>query len=270
MELSPPPDAPTHDSFLDGRLKVWQPRHGYRAAIDPVLLAASVPARPGQMALELGCGVGTALLCLGRRVPGLDLHGVEIQPDYADLARRNTAENAIPAVIHTADLRAQPAGLRAMTFDHVMMNPPFMQENSGRPASGRDRDTANREQDGLPLAAWIDAGLRRLRQGGRLVVIHRPDRLAEILAAIGSRAGGIEILPLAPREGRPATRLLLRARKGSRTPLVLLPALTLHEGRSHLRDGDDYTEKARCILRHMSAIEYTDLLQNARSGGKDV
>src|SRR5690606_3252032 len=124
----PNTDSLTRDTFLDGRVTLWQPRHGYRAAIDPVLLAAFVPASPGQMALELGCGVGTALLCLGRRVPGLVLHGIELQPVYADLARRNTAENAIPAVIHTADLRAQPAGLRAMVFDHVLVNPPFLQE----------------------------------------------------------------------------------------------------------------------------------------------
>lgn len=250
----PSDDSLTRDAFLDGRLSLWQPRHGYRAAIDPVLLAAFVPARPGETVLEPGCGVGTALLCLGRRVPGLALHGLELQPDYAELARRNAAANAVPAAIHTADLRAMPADLRATAFDQVLVNPPYMQGNSSLPAPDTGRDTANRERAELPLAGWIDASLKRLRQGGWLTLIHRPDRLAEILAALGTRAGAVEIRPVAPRAGRRATRILLRARKGAKAPLTLSAPLTLHSGASHLRDGDDYTEDARRILRDMAEL----------------
>ena len=122
--MSFPPEGLSRDAFLGGRLRLWQPLQGYRAAIDPVLLAAFVPARPGQRVLELGCGGGTAVLCLARRVPGLELHGVEIQPDYAELARRNAAENGLALRVHVGDVLDLPAGLR-LGFDQVLANPPF-------------------------------------------------------------------------------------------------------------------------------------------------
>ena len=149
------------DAFLDGRLRLWQPRRGYRAATDPVLLAAFVPARPGERVLELGCGGGTAALCLGRRVPGLELHGLELQPAYAELARLNAAENGLALAVHEGDLRRPPAALRRLVFDHVLANPPFHPP----PATGADdpgRDRAHREGE-AGLADWIAAGLAAAR-----------------------------------------------------------------------------------------------------------
>jgi tRNA1(Val) A37 N6-methylase TrmN6 len=219
--------------------------------------------------LELGCGVGTALLCLGRRVPGLVLHGVEVQPAYAELARRNAEENGIAAEIHGGDIRAMPAPLRGMQFDHVLMNPPYFVENSAMRARDAGRDAANREAVGAGLGAWVDAGLRRLRPGGRLVLVQRVERLAEILAGLGERGGSVEILPLVPREGRPAGRVLVRARKGGRAPLMLLSQLTLHQGEAHVSDGDDYTDIARGVLRHMAELRHSFRLQDARLGGNE-
>jgi len=115
----------TRDAFLGGRLALWQPRDGYRAAIDPVFLAAFAPARRGQRVLDLGCGAGTAALCLGVRVEGLDLHGLEIQPAYADLARRNAAASGIALALHEGDLCRPPTALRALSFDLVLTNPPY-------------------------------------------------------------------------------------------------------------------------------------------------
>ena len=106
------PDDLSRDKFLDGRLYIFQPKAGYRAAMDPVLLAAACDALPGQSVLELGCGAGVASLCLGVRVAGVTLTGLELQPEYADLARRNAAENGIAFEVIVGDLEHMPAGLR--------------------------------------------------------------------------------------------------------------------------------------------------------------
>jgi tRNA1Val (adenine37-N6)-methyltransferase len=245
-------DALSCDGFLDGRLRIWQPRVGYRAAVDPVLLAAFVPAVAGQRVLDLGCGVGTAGLCLGWRVPGLELHGLEVQPDYAALARRNAQENRIAFTVHGGDLLRPPAALRALSFDHVLMNPPYHPANS--PAT-RDagRDTAHREGEAR-LADWIDAGLRRLVPGGRMAMIHAPGRLAEMLAALGGRAGAIEIVPVAPRAGSPASRVLVAARKGRGADLQLLPAFTLHEIMPDSTEAVRYTRDGLRVLRNGESI----------------
>ncbi|MFN4099936.1 MAG: tRNA1(Val) (adenine(37)-N6)-methyltransferase [Pararhodobacter sp.] len=243
--------ALTRDVFLGGRLAIWQPRDGYRAATDPVLLAAAVPARPGQSVLELGCGAGVALLALGSRVPGLALQGVERQADYAGLARRNATENAIPAEITVADLTALPAALR-VSFDQVMANPPYYRP--GSPAA-RDagRDAALREE--TPLAHWIDAGLRRLKDGGLLTLIHLAERLPEILGALAGRAG-VVVRPVAPRSGRPAGRVLVQARKGAKAPFRLLAPLVMHAGAAHLGDGDDFSPEAQAVLRDGQALAW--------------
>jgi tRNA1(Val) A37 N6-methylase TrmN6 len=240
-------DELTCDAFLGGRLRLWQPRRGYRAATDPVLLAAFVPARTGEKVLDLGCGAGAAALCLAARVPGLVLHGIELQPEYAELARRNADANAVAMTVHEGDLRHPPAPLARIGFDHVLANPPF---HPAAATGARDpgRDRAFRE-GAAGLGDWVDAGLRRLVPGGRLVLIHRTARLPDILAALAGRAGGIEVLPLAGRASRPAHRILIRARKGSGEPLRLWPPLTLHQGSSHIEDGESYTAPAQGILR---------------------
>lgn len=247
-------NATTNDGFLGGRLTITQPAAGYRAAADPVLLAAAVPARPGQTVLELGCGAGVASLCLGWRVAGLRLAGLEVQPDYAALARRNAAANGMEFEVWEGDLAAMPAALRARAFDHVIANPPYFGAGSGTPARDAGRETAQREA--TPLALWIGAGLRRLRPGGRLTLIQAAERLPDILASLG--AGGVTVLPVAPRVGRPAGRVIVAARKGGRTPFRLMAPFVLHEGPEHLRDGDDYSARARAVLRDGAALAWPE------------
>ena len=216
----------------------------------PVLLAAFVPARPGERVLDLGCGAGTAALCLAARVPGLDLHGLELQPDYADLARRNAAENGLAA--HRPRRRPPPSARRAPPPASSTTCSPTRRSTAATPPRAADpgRDRAHREDDAT-LADWIAAGLRRLAPGGRLVLVHRADRLDEILAALSARAGAIEVLPIASRAGRPASRVLVRARKDRAGPLTLWPPLTFHDGSSHTRDGRVvYCRSAEAVARH--------------------
>ncbi|MEO0866756.1 MAG: methyltransferase, partial [Pseudomonadota bacterium] len=205
----------SHDAFLGGRLHLWQPRRGYRAGVDPVLLAASVPARAGQSVLDLGCGVGAAALCLGARVPGLELLGVERQADYAALAVRN----GLDAV--TADLTQLPDDVKARGFDHVLANPPYFDRAEGHAAQDRGREGALGVD--TPLEAWVDVAARRLRPKGFLHMIHRAERVPDILGAATGRLGSAEIWPICPRVGKAAELVIFRARKEGRAPFVLHP-----------------------------------------------
>jgi tRNA1(Val) A37 N6-methylase TrmN6 len=250
----PPTGELTEDGFLGGRLVVAQPRGGYRAAIDPVLLAAAVPARAGERVLELGCGAGVAGLCLARRVPGVVLSGLEVQPAYAALARHNGARNGIAIRVVEGDLAAMPAVLRAEAFDHVLANPPYWHAGGGTRSADAGRDHALREA--TPLAAWISAAMRRLCPKGWLTLIQASERLPEVLALLlAAGAGSLAILPVAPRAGQPASRVILRARKGGRAPCRLLAPLVLHDDAHPAgADGDSFAAAARAVLRDGAAL----------------
>ena len=244
--------AVTEDRFLGGRLVLRQPRQGYRAGVDPVLLAASVPARAGQSVLDLGCGVGAAALCLGARVAGLSLVGVERQADYAALARANAEANGQAFTVHEADLAALPADLRARAFDHVIMNPPYYLPARATRSGDDGRGQALFED--TPLSTWVDAATRRLAPGGRLSVIQNAARLPDLMAALDDRLGALIVQPICPRDGRDATLVIVQARKGGRAPARLAAPLVLHEGDTHPGDHDHYRPKARAILRGGAAL----------------
>lgn len=247
-------DDLTDNAFLGGQLQLLQPRIGYRAGIDPVLLAAACPAKPGDRVLELGCGVGTALLCLGRRVSGLALTGVEVQTAYADLARQNARRNAIEAEIVTADLTALPAGMRDVQFDRVMFNPPYFDRVDSAPSPDKSREVGRGGLSPEGLAPWLDTALRRLADKGSLVIILRVEQLPDVMAYCHGRLGTLEVVPLAPRAARPARLVILRGIKSGRTPLALLPPIVLHRGATHVKDGDDYTDHIAAVLRNGAAL----------------
>jgi len=238
-------DELSDDRFLCGRLQLLQPLKGYRAATDPVLLAAACPAQTGQTVLEFGCGVGAAALCLGLRVPGLVLSGLELQPAYADLARRNAERNNIAFDVHDGDLARLPRQLRR-DFDHVIANPPYYPAGgSSSPLRGRARAM----QVETPLSDWVAAAGRRLAPGGWLTLICGADGLPEVLSALAPKLGSATVLPLAAREGRSAQRVLVHARKGGRAPFRLMAAFVLHQGPTHDGDRENYTSAANAVLR---------------------
>ena len=244
----------THDKFLGGRVRAWQPARGYRAGVDPVLLAAAVQARPGETALELGCGVGVASLCLAARVPGVQVTGVEVQPAYAALARRNAEAVAGFSVVE-ADLRRLPPELKQRRFHHVFMNPPYFDREAGTASDDGGRDIAF--GGATALADWIDAGARRVGPQGYLTLIQRIERLPEVLAALTGRLGSVVVRPIAGRAGRAPERFLLRARQEGRAPFHLAAPLVLHEGPAHDGDRESYTEEIKGILREGAALSLT-------------
>jgi tRNA1(Val) A37 N6-methylase TrmN6 len=241
--------ATSDDTLLGGRVKLRQPLDGYRVAIDPVLLAAAVPAQEQDRVLDIGCGTGAAGLCLAARVPGCRVVGLERDPDVARLAAENIACNDFAARLSVVegDLLAPPATLAPGSFTHVVANPPFLEAARASVSPVAARATAAVESEAT-LADWIDFALTMLRDKGTLTMIHRADRLGDLLAALNSRAGGIIVFPLWPGEGKPAKRILLQAKKGSAAPLTLAQGLVLHRA-----DGRN-SEAAEAILRHGAAL----------------
>ncbi len=246
------PDALTCDAFLGGRLRILQPKKGYRAGVDPVLLAASVPAWAGQSVLELGCGAGVAGLCLMARVAGLEVAGLEMQPGYADLARRNARANEMMLDVHEGDLRAMPGALRARRFDHVIANPPYHRAVARTPALDEGREVAFAGE--AALSDWAKAASRRLLPGGYFTAIQHMSRLPEFLEAVSAGLGSVEIFPLAPRAGRESRLFILRARKGGRADFRLHAPVIMHEGAAHSGDRESYTPHLRAVLREGKAL----------------
>ena len=245
--MIPAPDE-TCDDFLGGRMRMLQPKHGYRAGVDPVLLAAAVDAKAGQRVLELGCGAGAASLCLNARISGLSFVGVELQAAYADLARRNAHGNGAQMDIVDADIRALPMQIKAQNFDHVIANPPYYRRVASTPAHDAGRDVALGGD--TPLEDWVDVAARRLAPKGYLTMIQKADRLADLLNALTGRLGSVRVLPVHPRLSRPAQLVIVQARKGGRADFCLLSPLVMHKGAQHERDEDSYTPQVSDILRN--------------------
>jgi tRNA1(Val) A37 N6-methylase TrmN6 len=245
------PSETTIDDFLGGKLTLRQPREGYRAGPDAVFLAASIPAVAGESVLELGCGVGAASLCLNARVAGLDLTGVELQPEYAALAREN-AQGKMDVV--TADLAALPLSIRDRQFHHVMANPPYFLQKRRKKSGNVGREVAFTEE--TPLKVWIDTAAKRLRPKGLFSLVQDIERLPDVLANTLPVLGSIEVLPMAPRIGRRPSRFLLRARKEGRAEFMMHPVCVLHQGPVHTVDRDSYLPEIKAVLRDGAALAF--------------
>ena len=213
-----------------------QPDTGFRAGLDAVMRAASVPAKSGQGCLELGSGVGTVSLCLAARVPGVAITGVEMDAGLVRLAVDNAAANDAKARFVAGDIFALPPELKR-DFDQVFCNPPFHGEGQASPDAAR----AAALMDGGRLGDWLKLGLQRTVSGGFFTAILRADRLNEALAALPER--GVCAFPLWPHAGEAPKRVIVQARKGSLAPFALLPGLVLH------RENGDWTDESAAVLR---------------------
>ena len=242
-----PPEALDSHGMLGGRLTLRQPKAGFRSASDAAVLAASVPAKPGERVLDWGCGAGAAGLCLARRIGGLDAHGLEANCAMAALSELNAAANGLTWRVHLGRAEAPPASLKALEFDHILTNPPYFPSDF-RASPHHLRDEAGRES--VSLALWLQGALKRLKPGGSLSIIQRVERLPEIFTALEGAAGSWALLPLAPKQGLGAKLILARALKGGRGPLRLGFPLILHES-----DGR-FTPEAERLLREGGALDF--------------
>lgn len=230
--------------MLGGRIRLLQPERGYRAGMDAALLAAALNLRPGQRALETGCGPGAALLQAATRNPETNFIAIERDAEALALVRRNIALNNCKGRV-TALPGEVADGFKALGIarvDATFANPPFFDNPKALRAPAPERTAAWFAEDGLD--AWLGFLIDGLKEGGQALVIHRADRLGDILQGFAPRAGSIRIRPIQPFADTPAKRVLVRAIRGGRAPLVLHPPLILHD-----RSGAKHTAEADAILR---------------------
>lgn len=250
---SPPgagvPQSLTEDAFLGGKLKILQPEKGYRAGIDAVFLAASIPAQPSEAIFEAGIGVGVASLCLLSRVPALDVTGMEIMARYAMMCEENAKRNGFRQqlrVIHADVKEALRKDLSSMpqhgSFAHAFANPPYFEEGKVTPSPSLLKAQAHAfGPDDLEL--WIKVMTAMVGLRGTVTIIHRPENLGKILYAMEDKFGDIRVAPLYAREGTAASRIVVQGVRGSRAPMQLLPGLALHGADS------SFTPDADAVLR---------------------
>lgn len=252
---APPPGQADHtdDAVLGGRLRLTQKKKGHRVGHDAILLAAATAAKPGDRVADFGAGVGAAGLALASRVGGIDVTLIERDAELAAIASENITRNGLGdrarsiALDVSAPLEEWAAfGMTPGSFDGVMMNPPF---NSAQQQVSPDpvRRAAHAAHDGT-LDAWIASSSRLLHSAGTLTMIWRADGLGEVLQALDGDFGGIAVLPVHGRSGQPAIRVLVRAAKGSRAPMTLLPGLDLNDSSGRP------TAAAEDVLRHAGVL----------------
>ncbi len=243
------PHSMTDDAFLGGKLQILQPEKGYRAGIDAVFLAATIPVKEGETIFEAGIGGGVASLCILARNPLVHVTGIEASTRYAVLceqnAKRNNFSNSV-RVVHADVKEAMRRDLAGMpvhgSFAHAFANPPFFDEAkvTASPSLLKAQAHAFGPDD---LEQWIKLLHAMVTLRGSVTIVHRAETLGKLLAAMEPRFGDIRVAPLYARDGKAASRVVVQGLKGSRAPLQLLPGLVLHN------DDNSFTADAEAILR---------------------
>jgi tRNA1(Val) A37 N6-methylase TrmN6 len=239
----------TEDRILGGRVRLRQTRDGYRAGMDAALLAAACDAQGGARVVDAGCGPGAVLLAAAARRPLARFVGLERDPRAAELARVNIAANDLDGRVRIieGDLAAPFSSLGLAPFDAALANPPFFDDPRALRGPSPDKRAAWIAPEGL--TAWTRFLVKAVREGGSITLIHRADRLADILTGLAPKAGSFQIRAIQPFADAAAKRVLVRAVKTGRAPLSLLPPLVLHD-----RDGTKHTAQAEAILRGEAAL----------------
>ena len=244
----------TEDSFLGGKLSLFQPKKGFRAGLDSVLLAASVNAKSGEKVLEIGAGVGTVLFCLMNRISGLEATGIEIMEEYHSLLLINAKRNKINANLILGDFFTYE-NLKKEIFDQIFFNPPYYPVNNYKISDNRLLDIANIEYPGI-LKRMLNFALKRCKPYGYITLIHRPARISDILSILKNGAGNIKILPIVSSNSKDASRIIIRARKSAKGDTKLLNPLYLYKDSKKMGQKKQYTSEIQNILRNGHGLNF--------------
>ena len=243
-------DEFTKDSFLGGGIRIWQPKKGYRAGIDPILLAATVNVSAGQKVLDLGCGVGTASFAIGYRVKNVELYGIEIQKVFADLADLNSKENGIEFQVECTNISNLSSNITSKNFDHVIANPPYFDRKSS--VRGINVSKEKSFGDTRPISEWLKVAAKRAKPKGFVHFIVRSDRLMEIFTNMPNSLGSLVITPVISRKNENAKLTILHAKKNGRAGFIISSPIVLHPLKSDSREK--YVPEVDKVLRNGASL----------------
>lgn len=225
------PQGLTSDAFLGGRLSILQPVKGFRAGSDSVLLAAAVEASAGEKVLDLGCGVGTIMLCLALRVPGLDITGIDGDEQAVSLAQKNLQRNKIPgqAFCHHVGGHTSSPLPKGLFFNHIVFNPPYFDEARYTPTPMCEKKRARNSKADFLLES-LRWSYKRLQEKGNIWIIYPTKHLDHLLHTLQeAKFGSIQVLPLWPKKGVASKRIIVQAEKRGKKSFQLLSGYILHE-----------------------------------------
>jgi tRNA1(Val) A37 N6-methylase TrmN6 len=257
-------------TVLNGAVSLWQAQGGLKTSTDSVMLAAACPVQSGQSLLDLGCGVGSAGLCVLARVPDIHLTGIDIQADHIELAIKNAVMNgwAEKCDFICGDIRdfsvmssrRSPGSEKqekhdpvfhrgsSMLFDHVICNPPYYSAGDQTSPSAAKAKALTHDEPDISIQSWVKCAFAHVKSGGSLTMIHRADSVQNILQALGKSFGRTEIIPLYPKAGQSASRVIIRTLKHRKSPALIHAGVIMHGADS------GYSPEAEQILRKIKGL----------------
>ncbi len=244
----------TRDAFLGGELEILQAKNGPRAGTDSVLLAASIPATKGQSVLEAGIGSGVVSFCLNKRIGPIEITGIELQKDLAEIARENARNNGLNK--HFSLLEGdvtgsgnswKAMGLKPDSYDHAFANPPFYDNSQSRTPKDPVKAQAHMHNTDS-LERWVRFLVAHTRPKGTITIVHTAEMLGKLLAFFERRVGNIRIIPIYSKKHQPASRVLVQGTKSSKGPLHIEQGIIMHD------ETGAFTDKAVSILKHGAGL----------------
>lgn len=243
----------TQDTLFQGQLLIEQPEKGYRYGLDSVLLAATCPAKHEETVLDMGCGVGTVMLAIAKRLDKIQITGIELQPALAKLANRNHQYNDFQersTIIH-GHINDKAIFKKIETFDHIVCNPPYFEQNKTNHSKINQKNLSKIDLSG-DLSEWVTAANRYLKPRGTATFIYPTVFSDKLITALQKKFKTLILFPLWPRTGQNSKLMIIQAIKDRNSGLILKPGLVLHES------NGQYTKPVLDIINNMKPLPISE------------